>query len=147
MSDGLIPLIRPAWPSERGRTRSNFSRASARSWGIGAVVEVGGDGLVLQTAESLDLVELAVDVAVVLGLDRDLLDRRRRRSHGRARPGSRASSVVPGRRRAPQDLVQRVALDAAVGQDACAVVDRIAAGLEPAPAMVVDQADLLGPAR
>ena len=45
MSAGLIPLIRPAWPSERGRTRWNFSRASARSWGIGVIVEVGGSGL------------------------------------------------------------------------------------------------------
>ena len=35
MSAGLIPLIRPAWPSDRGRTLANFSRASARSWAIG----------------------------------------------------------------------------------------------------------------
>jgi len=34
MSEGLMPLIRPAWPSDRGRTRWNFSRASARSWTI-----------------------------------------------------------------------------------------------------------------
>ncbi len=34
MSDGLRPLMRPAWPSEIGRTRSSFSRASARSCGI-----------------------------------------------------------------------------------------------------------------
>ena len=34
MSDGLIPLIRPAWPSDSGRMRSNFSRASARNWAM-----------------------------------------------------------------------------------------------------------------
>ncbi len=41
ISAGLIPLIRPAWPMESGRTRSNFSRASARSCGIDSIVEIG----------------------------------------------------------------------------------------------------------
>ena len=77
MSAGLIPLIRPAWPIERGRTRLNFSRASTRSWAIPSVVEVGfGERLVFEAAEPVDLVRLAVDVAAVLGGDRHLLDRR-----------------------------------------------------------------------
>src|SRR5437588_8663010 len=38
------------------------------------VVEVGGDGLVLQPAEPFDLLALPTDVAVVLGLDADLFD-------------------------------------------------------------------------
>src|SRR4051794_3930240 len=42
--------------------------------GDGGEVEVGRQRLVLQPAEPLDLLRLAVDVAAVLGLDRHLLD-------------------------------------------------------------------------
>ena len=74
MSAGLMPLIRPAWPSERGRTRSNFSRASARSWGIAAVVKIGGDRLIFEPAKPLDLLHLPSDVPVVLGFNDHLRD-------------------------------------------------------------------------
>src|SRR6516165_2094959 len=40
----------------------------------GVVVQARWNRLVLEASEAIDLVELAIDVAVVLGLDRDLTD-------------------------------------------------------------------------
>ncbi len=142
MSAGLIPLIRPAWPSDSGRTRSNFSRASARSWGIALVVEIGGDPLVLESAKSLDLLGLAADVAVVLGLDRDLVDHvrrqgRRRSGRGRA-PADRSRSFLVG----ASDW-KRVSPPTRVRQSrsrSSPIASR--RDSKPSPAQVVDQSDL-----
>ncbi len=64
---------------------------------------------------------------------------------GSGSSASRSSQVVAGRR---EDLEERVALDARSWSGRSRkLTDRVAAGLEPSPAAVVDQADLAGPAR
>ena len=98
-------------------------------------------GLCFEAAEPLDLLGLAVDVAAVLRLDRHLLDRARASPQVGQRRVER-DEVGPGRRRAAQDLVERLAArPGSTASSSASVVDPRLAGLEPRPAGVVDQAD------
>ena len=71
----------PAGLAERERSDAlELLAGLGAKLGDRAVVEIGGDRLVLEPAKSLDLLDLATDVAVVLGLDRRPDRSRRRRS-------------------------------------------------------------------
>ena len=59
-----------------------------------------------------------------------------------SRLGVERQQIVPGRLGASQGLVQGIAFGAGAVQDARATGDRVAAGLEPGPSAVVNQAGL-----
>ena len=52
ISDGLMPLIRPAWPIESGRTRSKFLPGLGTKLWDRVIVEIGGNPFFLESDES-----------------------------------------------------------------------------------------------
>ena len=100
ISAGLMPLIRPAWPRERGWIRSSFFAGLGAELGDRPIIEVARKRLVFQSPKSFDLLELAIDVAGVLRFDRDLLPDRRGIPFG-CELGGPGEEMLPGRLRSP----------------------------------------------
>ena len=146
MSAGLIPLMRPAWPSEMRPDPLELLAGLGAELRDRAVVEVGRDPLVLKPSKSLDLIDSGGRCS------RRTLPRsspgRSRRQQTAASPsaGSRSTEVVPGRLGPAQSTgkalrPRRASLESRSRKRPIAV----AAALEPLPASVVDQPD--SPAR
>ena len=93
MSAGVMPLILLAWARLSGRTRTSFSRASARNWSM-REIEIARDPFVLQPLLAGNFDVLPLDIAGVLHVEHHLLAGGRREQ----RPASVLGRRGPARR-------------------------------------------------
>ena len=78
MSAGVMPGMREAWPSVRGRTSASFSFASLESEPDRRVVDRVRDRFLLHLRRLRDTALLPLDIAAVLDRQLDLLGHIRR---------------------------------------------------------------------